>query len=76
MKKESRTYIKNAYIISMNDYKQVFENGGILIVDDKITAVGKIDEKEIFPDTKVIDAKSKIVMPGLINTHVHTSQQL
>ena len=74
--REKRTYIKNAYIISMNDDKQVFENGGVLIVDDKIKAVGKIDEKEIFPDTKIIDAKGKIVMPGLINTHVHTSQQL
>ncbi len=66
--KESRTYIKNAYIISMNDNKQVFENGGILIVNDKIKAVGKIDESNIFPDTHVIDAKGKIVMPGLINT--------
>ena len=42
--REKRTYIKNAYIISMNDDKQVFENGGVLIVDDKIKAVGKIDE--------------------------------
>ena len=45
--REKRTYIKNAYVISMNDEKQVFENGGVLIVDDKIKAVGKIDEKEI-----------------------------
>ena len=74
--REKRTYIKNAYIISMNDERQVFENGGVLIVDDKIKAVGKIDPQEILPDTKVIDAKGKIVMPGLINTHVHTSQQL
>ena len=72
--REKRTYIKNAYVISMNDDRQVFENGGVLIVDDKIKAVGKIDPSEIFPDTKVIDAKGKIVMPGLINTHHHLYQ--
>ena len=33
--REKRTYIKNAYVISMNDDRQVFENGGVLIVDDK-----------------------------------------
>ncbi len=63
--REKRTYIKNAYVISMNDEKQVFENGGVLIVDDKIKAVGKIDEKEIFPDTQVIDAKAKLLCPVL-----------
>ena len=36
-----RTYIKNAYVISMNDERQVFENGGVLIVDDKNKGCGK-----------------------------------
>ena len=29
--REKRTYIKNAYIISMNEERQVFENGGFVI---------------------------------------------
>lgn len=73
---KSRIFIKNAYLISMNDQNQVFENGSILIENDKIKQIGFIAQKEITPDTQVIDAHGKIVMPGLINTHVHTSQQL
>lgn len=76
MEKIRQIYIKNAYIVSMNDEKQVFENACILIENDKIKAVGKIESDEILPSANIIDAKGKIVMPGLINSHVHTSQQL
>lgn len=69
-------YIKNAYIVTMNDQNQVFKNGGILVKDDKISMVGKIDESMVQPDAEVIDAREKYVLPGLVNTHVHTSQQL
>ena len=47
--REKRTYIKNAYIISMNDDKQVFENGGVLIVDDKIKAVERLTRRKFSP---------------------------
>jgi 5-methylthioadenosine/S-adenosylhomocysteine deaminase len=60
----------------MNGQNQVFKNGGILVKDDKISMVGKIDESMLQPDAEVIDACEKYVLPGLVNTHVHTSQQL
>lgn len=68
--------IKNAYIVSMDNKKQVFENGDILIEDDKIREVGFVADNLIAKDAEVFDASGKIVMPGLINTHVHLSQQL
>ncbi len=69
-------YIKNAYIVSMNNREEVFSSGGLLIEDDKIAAVGNVDERLINPDAEIVDGEGKIVLPGLINTHVHTSQQL
>lgn len=39
----------------------------VLIVDDKIAAVGKIEKRA----EKVIDAGGKLVTPGLIDIHVH-----
>ncbi|MDR3254810.1 MAG: amidohydrolase [Synergistaceae bacterium] len=71
-----QTYIKNAYIATMNGTNQVFKNGGVLVEDDRILAVGRVDEALIEPDAEVIRASGKYVLPGLVNTHVHTSQQL
>ncbi len=69
-------YIKNALLLTMDDHLQAYESGGVLIEGDRIVDAGHIDAQLIKPDAEVMDAKGKIVMPGLINTHVHTSQQL
>jgi imidazolonepropionase len=52
----------------------IIENGGVLILDGKITAVGPshevtkgINEKEI----TVIDAAGKAVIPGFVDSHTH-----
>lgn len=68
--------IKNAYLITMNDKREVYENGNILIEDNIIKAVGKFDDSIVNKDAEIYDANGKILMPGLINTHVHLSQQL
>lgn len=68
--------IKNAYIISMNPNREIFNNGSILIEGNLIKAIGKIEESLITNETEVYDAKGKFILPGFINTHVHLSQQL
>jgi 5-methylthioadenosine/S-adenosylhomocysteine deaminase len=72
----SQILIKNCYLITMNSNRDIYENGQILIENDLIKCVGIVDEALISPDAEVYDAESKIVLPGFINTHVHTSQQL
>jgi 5-methylthioadenosine/S-adenosylhomocysteine deaminase len=70
-------YIKNAaYIVSMDDDNLVYKNADVLTEDDKILAVGTLHKSLIRPDAEVYNAKGKYVLPGLVNTHVHTSQQL
>ncbi|MFA5527091.1 MAG: amidohydrolase [Peptostreptococcales bacterium] len=69
-------YIKNAFIITMDKESKVYKSGGVLIEGDRIIGVGPIDESMIKADAEIVDGKDKLVMPGLINTHVHTSQQL
>ena len=71
--KMSQILIKNAYIVSMNEKREVFNGGSILIEDDKIVAVGKVADTLVKADAEIYDAQGKIIMPGLVNTHVHLS---
>ena len=71
-----QTLLKNGYILTMNDRDLVYDGGSVLIEDDKIVAVGKIDPALVRPDAEIIELHGKYVLPGFVNTHVHTSQQI
>lgn len=71
--------LHNAVIVTMDPQSRVFRNGGIVIDHDSIKAIGQ--SSDILRDFsalahQIIDLNSQILLPGLINTHVHTSQQL
>jgi N-acetylglucosamine-6-phosphate deacetylase len=53
--------------------EQAIENGVILIEDGRIAFVGHSPEAEPEPASEIIDASGRVVLPGLIDTHVHGS---
>ena len=59
--------INNATIV--NEGKSF--KGNLLIKDEKIVAIGDISEKEIPKNCKVIDATGLLMLPGVIDSHVH-----
>ncbi len=66
--------IKNCNLISMSNKREKLEKDiDILIKNGKIENISEnINEKV----DKIIDAKGKIVMPGLINTHAHVPMSI
>ncbi len=68
--------IKNGYILTLNPERQIYRKGAIYIENDKIVEVGKTENLKAHKAEHIIDAKNKIVMPGLIDTHVHLAQAL
>jgi len=71
-----QVFLKNAYLVTMDASERVFELGDVLVEYDRLLAVGEVSSSLVHPDAQVIDCTGKIIMPGLVNTHVHTSQQL
>ncbi|EGP10238.1 amidohydrolase [Bradyrhizobiaceae bacterium SG-6C] len=70
--------IENAdWLVTMDADRRLIKNGTIVVEDDRIVAVGKASQDTPYrtPD-KVIDARGKVVFPGLIDSHIHHSLQL
>lgn len=64
--------IKNAQIITMNEQNDIF-TGDIFIKDDLIEAIGLNLQN---PAEKIIDASSRTIIPGFVQTHIHLCQTL
>jgi 5-methylthioadenosine/S-adenosylhomocysteine deaminase len=65
----TRTLIKNGSVVTLDEKLGDIPGGDILIEDDKIAAVGR---NLAAVGAQVIDATDMVVIPGLINSHIHT----
>ena len=65
----SRTLIKNAFVVTMDPKLGDIDGGDVLIEGDRIVEVGRNIEAA---DAQVVDGRDHIVMPGLVNAHIHT----
>jgi 5-methylthioadenosine/S-adenosylhomocysteine deaminase len=70
-------YIKNGWILTMDEPRRELRNGFIWIEGDSIGEIGAMGEEggdyEAEAD-EVIDALGKLVLPGLVNSHTHLFQ--
>jgi len=68
----------NAGVITMDSQRRQFNRGAVMLENDRIIAVGQSDLllAGSGDDAERIDLRGRWLLPGLVNTHVHTSQQL
>ncbi len=69
----SEILIRNATIVAMDaGHGAAAFAGDILIEGETIKAIGKALVAS--PDARIIDGRGKLVMPGLVNAHTHSSE--
>ncbi|NMA13044.1 MAG: amidohydrolase [Chloroflexi bacterium] len=69
--------ITNGWIVTMDKQRNIYRNGALAIDGSRITEVGETNAlKQKYPQAEIIDATNKVVIPGLVNGHVHLFQVL
>lgn len=63
--------IKDALIVTMNKDREILR-GDLLVEGNRISAIGQVNGRA----ERIIDARGKVLIPGLIQTHVHLCQTL
>ena len=69
-KPKGKIWLKNARIITMNG-DEVLENTDLLIIDNKIAAIGKNIDANQTKGAFELDCTGKTIMPGMIDVHAH-----
>ncbi len=68
----NKTLFTNGTIVSPGDPDYVLCDGAVLVEGNRIAEVGPSAElSSKHPDAAVIDAGGKVVMPGMVNAHMH-----
>ena len=61
------------YIITMDEDRRIIQDGTVIIEGSRIAQVGKSAELADVAADQVIDASGMVVVPGLVNGHMHIS---
>jgi len=71
-----KTLIKNAHVLTMDEHDQEYERADILIQGTKISRISQDIVLADGNDVEIINASGMVVMPGLVNGHIHSPGNL
>jgi 5-methylthioadenosine/S-adenosylhomocysteine deaminase len=64
---------RDVHVFELDSESGMSSATDVLVVDDRIAAIGPDATKKSLHDTRVIQASGKLLMPGLINGHFHST---
>jgi cytosine/adenosine deaminase-related metal-dependent hydrolase len=69
---------ENCTIVTVDSERRIITDGALAVTGGKLAAVGKREQviRECPQDSERYDLRGQLVIPGLVNTHVHLSQAL
>jgi cytosine/adenosine deaminase-related metal-dependent hydrolase len=67
----------HATIVTVDRLRSIYVDGAILVQGNKIADIGATDQlKAKYTEEDEYDLTGRIIIPGLISTHMHTAQTL
>ncbi len=70
--------VRGGTLVTLDRRRRIIKDGAVAIEDNKIVAVGKREEvTRQYPSAgEIVEASGKLVLPGLVDSHVHHTQML
>ena len=66
------TLLAGGTVITVDEDRRVIDAGGVVVEDDRILAVGDIDDlRAQYPAADEIDLTDTVILPGLVDSHGH-----
>ncbi len=76
-KKPADLIVQGEYVLAMEPGSKAIQDGAIAVIDGDIVAVGPASDIQAqFDAAQTIDGAGKVLMPGLVNGHTHSSMVL
>ncbi len=72
----SRIIIRNSTIVTMDAQRRVLTDHVLVVEGDRIVAITPQAEWVAQPGDDIVDGRSRYILPGFVNSHVHTVQHL
>jgi cytosine/adenosine deaminase-related metal-dependent hydrolase len=67
----------HATIVTVDSLRSIHDDGAILVQGNRIADIGATsDLKAKYPHEEELNLSGRIIIPGLISTHMHTAQTL
>ena len=67
----------HATIVTVDTSRTIYSDGAILVKGNRIADIGQANEMKLkHPNEEEINLTGRIIIPGLISTHMHTAQTL